>query len=168
MQLHVKMPQNSRNNAFSSKQTTNKVLPNIFRCFEIRIRVWLMFWTANHSMKGKCDVFRGYKETSKVCFLYLECKVQEDRCVWCIYKFKCHKTVERRYLATSKQQTRYCWCFYTLNCLHKGNNGDFGPWKQTKKIQSTYLAFQSIRISSKWSQQWSKSQNQSTNDEFGG
>ena len=56
-------------------------------------------------------VFRGFKQTSKVYFVFLEGKLQEYRYVSCIYKFKCHKTVERRYLATRKQQARYRWCF---------------------------------------------------------
>ena len=54
-------------------------------------------------MKGKWDVFSGYKQTSKVCFMYLECKLQQDKYGWCIYKLKCHKMVERRYL--EKQTT---------------------------------------------------------------
>ena len=32
-------------------------------------------------MKVNRDVSKGYKETSKVCFVYLECKVQEHRYV---------------------------------------------------------------------------------------
>ena len=31
-------------------------------------------------MKVNSDVFRGYKQTSKVCFVYLECKLQPDVC----------------------------------------------------------------------------------------
>ena len=50
-------------------------------------------------------------------FVYLECKLQQDRYVWCIYELKRHKMVQRRYLATSKQITRYRWCIHKLNCL---------------------------------------------------
>ena len=42
MQLQVKMPQNSRNNVFRSKQTTSSVPPNIFKGFEVRAKVRLM------------------------------------------------------------------------------------------------------------------------------
>ena len=51
MQLQVKMPQNSSNNGFRRKQTTNKVPANIFRCFKLRTSAQLMFRTPNHSMK---------------------------------------------------------------------------------------------------------------------
>ena len=34
---------NSRNNAFASKQTTSKVPPNLFRGFEVKTKVRLMF-----------------------------------------------------------------------------------------------------------------------------
>ena len=38
-----------------------------------------MFWRPNHSMKVNWDVWRDYKETSKVSFVYLECKLQQDK-----------------------------------------------------------------------------------------
>ena len=141
MQLEVKMPQNRGNNVLRSKQTRNNVPPNIFRGFEVFRWVWLPFWRPNHSIKVNWGVFRGYKVTSKVCFAYLECKRQQDRYVWCIYKFKCHETVERKYLVTSKQQRRYRCGFYTLKCLRKGNNGGSRRCKQTSKVQWMYLAF---------------------------
>ena len=78
IQIQVKMPQNSRNNVFRGKQTTNKVPSNIFRGFELRTKVQLMFWGPNNSMKGKGDIFSGYKQTSKVCFVYLQSKLQQD------------------------------------------------------------------------------------------
>ena len=34
---------NSRNNVFPSKHTTNKVLPNVFRGFEVRGKIRYMF-----------------------------------------------------------------------------------------------------------------------------
>ena len=43
MGLQTKMPQNNQNNVFRSKQTTNKVPPIIFRGFQVRKRVRLMF-----------------------------------------------------------------------------------------------------------------------------
>ena len=51
MQLQVKMPQNSSNNGFRRKQTTNKVPANVFRCSELRTSAQLMFRMPNHSMK---------------------------------------------------------------------------------------------------------------------
>ena len=161
------MQQNSRNHLFRSKQTTNKVPPNIFRFFEVRTRVRLMIWRPNHSMKVNSDILRCYKQIVKVCLVYLEWKLQQDRYGHCNYKFKCHKTVQRRYLVTSKQQRWYRWCFYTLKWLGKGNNGSFRRCKQTSKVQSLYFTFESLKIRSKSSQQSSKIQKQSTNDVFG-
>ena len=43
MQLQVKMPEKSRNNVFLRQQTRKKVPPNIFRLFEARTKVQLMF-----------------------------------------------------------------------------------------------------------------------------
>ena len=68
-------------------------------------------------MKGKPFVFRVYKQKIKVPFLYLECKLQENRYGRWIFKLKRYKTLETTYLETIKQQTKYCWCFYILKCL---------------------------------------------------
>ena len=43
MQLQVKMPENSTNHVFPGKQTTKKVTPKIFGCFEVITKVRLMF-----------------------------------------------------------------------------------------------------------------------------
>ena len=66
-----------------------------------------MFWKANDSMKGKCYLFSGYKQRKNLCLVYLECKQQQDRYGWCIFKLKYHKTVEGTYLETSKQQRKH-------------------------------------------------------------
>ena len=42
---------NSRNNVFRIKQTTTKVLPNIFRGSEVTKKVRLMFWRPKESWK---------------------------------------------------------------------------------------------------------------------
>ena len=36
-----------------------------------------MFWKLNDSMKGKCDTFNRYKQTTKVCLVYLKVKLQK-------------------------------------------------------------------------------------------
>ena len=51
------------------------------------------------------------KKKKKVSLVYLECKLQQGRYGWCIYKLKCKKTVRRTSLDRSKQQTRYRLCF---------------------------------------------------------
>ena len=70
-------------------------------CFEGQSTAWKLI-----------EAFLGViNKQVKACLVYLKCKTQQDRYVWCIYKFKCHKTVQRRYLVTSKQQTKHRWCF---------------------------------------------------------
>ena len=76
MQLQLKLKKNSRNNVFGVKETTNKVPRNIFRGFQVRKKVQLMFWRLKYTIKRKCDSFSCYKERNKVFFLYLECKMQ--------------------------------------------------------------------------------------------
>ena len=57
-----------------------------------------MFSTPKGSMKSKCNVFSGFKQTKDVCLEYLECKLQKVENGRCILTFKWHKTVEKRYL----------------------------------------------------------------------
>ena len=105
---------NSRNNVFRTKQRAKKVRANIFRGFQIRKIVRLMFWTTKHSMNGKYHVFSGYKERSKVRLVYLEGKPQEERYGWCIFKLKCKKKHIYRQ-ANNKQGTTIvlrCWRAY--------------------------------------------------------
>ena len=52
MQLQVKMTEKGTNILFTSKQTTNKVPPNIFRALEVETKVRLMFWKPKHNTKG--------------------------------------------------------------------------------------------------------------------
>ena len=56
-----------------------------------------MFWRPDHSMKVNWDVLRDYKETSKVCFVYLECKLQQDRYVWCMFDVYASSNARKRY-----------------------------------------------------------------------
>ena len=70
-----------------AKQTRKNVPPNVFTLFEVRTIVRCMFWRSNHSIKVNWDVFRGYKETSKVSFVYLKGKVQQNSNVQCIFFF---------------------------------------------------------------------------------
>ena len=46
------------------------------------------FWMPNESVKGKCYIFRGTKQSNKLSFVYLECKLQEDRYDEWIFKIK--------------------------------------------------------------------------------
>ena len=55
----------------------NKQPSKIFRVFEVRKKVQLMFRKTNGRMKGKCYVFRDYIQRNKVCLVDLECKLKE-------------------------------------------------------------------------------------------
>ena len=59
LQLRVKTPQNSRNNIFIRRKTTNKVPSNMFRALEVGTKVRL--------------VFTRPKNKNKVCLVYLQC-----------------------------------------------------------------------------------------------
>ena len=96
----------STNNVFRRKQITKKVPPNIFKDFEVRQKVRLMFWRSKVAMIGKCHNFISYKERTNLCLVNLERKLQKDRRRWCIFNLKCHKVMERTHLETSKQQRR--------------------------------------------------------------
>ena len=61
-------------------------------------RFGLCLWTLNEWRKGTTNDFSSYKLTSKMSLVYLEVKLQQYSCVYCIYKLKCHKTVEISYL----------------------------------------------------------------------
>ena len=67
----------------------------------------LKFWEVHGRPEGKCYIFTAYKDRNKKWVVYLERKLQEDGYGWCIFMYKCKKTVEKMYLETSKQQTKY-------------------------------------------------------------
>ena len=62
-------------------------------------------------MKDKCYGFNGYEQKNNVCLVYLEAKLHQDRCSWCIYKSKKQKMVELRYSETNKELQTYRWSF---------------------------------------------------------
>ena len=93
---------------FRNKETTNKVPPNIFRGFEVRWKVGVIFRRTKEFIKSKCYSFSSYKEGNKVCLVYSDCSMQLDK--W-IFELKWQKTVEKIYLETSKEKIRYRWCF---------------------------------------------------------
>ena len=67
MQLQLKVEKTTK---ITTKQKTNKILPNIFRRFEVRRKAQLMSQGPDYSMKGKCYVLSGCE--------------QRKKCAWCI------------------------------------------------------------------------------------
>ena len=54
-------------------------------------------------MKAKSCVFSGNKEGNKVCFVYVEFKLQQKRYAWLIFKLKNQIKVEKICLEKSKE-----------------------------------------------------------------
>ena len=63
-----------------------------------------MFWTPKGSITDKSYVFSSYKQRNKVCLVDIECKMQEYRYGWWIFKLQCQEPPERSNLQTSKQK----------------------------------------------------------------
>ena len=74
-----------RNNVLRMNETTNYLPHNVFAGFEVRRKERLMFWRQNYSIKGKCYIFSGDKQTNNVCFVNLECKLPQDTDVWHVF-----------------------------------------------------------------------------------
>ena len=79
---------NGRINVFRRKQATSKVTTKTFRRLVVKEKVSLMFCRAKDTMKSKCYVLSGHKQTNDVCLTYLECKLGQVKYGRCIIKFK--------------------------------------------------------------------------------
>ena len=77
MKKRTALQKKSGNNICRRKQRTNKVLPNIFRGFEVRRKVRLMFRTPKYSIKRKCYVFGSYEQRNNVPLVDLQSKLKE-------------------------------------------------------------------------------------------
>ena len=80
MQLQLKMPENCRNNVFTSKQTTNKAPSTIFRGLQVGTKVRPGVWKAKAQHHRLMEHFQPVKTNNKVCLVYLECQLRQDRC----------------------------------------------------------------------------------------
>ena len=56
-----------------------KVPPNIITVLEETTKVRLIFCVPKDWIKRQCYDFSDYKQRNKVCLLYLECQLQQDR-----------------------------------------------------------------------------------------
>ena len=117
MQLQVKRQKNSANNISTSKKTRKKRPPKLFRGFEGRKKVQLMFSRPKNNMKGKCYSFSDYKQRNKVCLVFLKWKMQQDSYCWYISRLKSKKMVERTYLETSKEEKKIPLMFLDVNVV---------------------------------------------------
>ena len=69
--------ESNRNNVFRTNQTTNKIPPKIFKRFQIRKKLPLMYWRPMENMKGKCCAFADLK--------------QSNTCARCLSSGNCNK-----------------------------------------------------------------------------
>ena len=76
-------------------------------------------------MAGRSYVFGDYKQTNKMCLVYLESKLQHDRDSWWMLKSKCQKMVERSTMFSDVEKS-----------LRKCNNCILGLIQETSKIYS--------------------------------
>ena len=97
-----------------------------------------MFLLPKDGMKGKYYVCRTYKKRIKVCFYYLESKKHEDIHSWCIFKWKCQKTVERTSFERSKRETRYWRRFSTFASSYKTTVGVFKTEEQHQRLMEHF------------------------------
>ena len=151
-QLQVKL-RNSRNKLCRSKLKMNKVPPNMFRCFKLRKKSRVMFWKSKDCIKSKCSVFSSFKQRTKVCMVYLECKLQEYRYGWCLFDLKCYETVYRTYSERSKQQTKVS-LFFDVKVVTERKEFYYGTLSTNNQA---YLALKTLKISIKKGQQRSES-----------
>ena len=96
--------------------------------------------------------------------MFLEIKLEKDKCGSYIFNLKSCKTEEATYSEERKQQRNYNRRFSMLRCFEKGNN--IRPCQQTRKVQCMYLALIHLKISTINVQQWSQNLKQSMNDGF--
>ena len=79
MQLQVKIPEKSGNNVFRRKKTTNNPPSKIFRGFEVGKKVRVVFSKAKEQNQRLMEHFTPLKTNNKVCLLYLQSKLTQDR-----------------------------------------------------------------------------------------
>ena len=134
---------------FKSRTGWIKVRLTYLELWKLVKRYSWSFWRANDSRKGKLHALSGHKKRSKLCFVYLEVMLHQDRCAWCIYNLKNHQTVELRYSQANKQLPTYRWFFEMLKCSKNLINVLFRGCKPTRNVERMYLAVKKLKIKPK-------------------
>ena len=88
MQLQVKLQKKAEITYLEGSNQQTRLTANMFRWFEVRKKVVLMFSRPHESMKTKCYLFRGYKQRYRVFSVYLECKLEQESYRVSIFKKK--------------------------------------------------------------------------------
>ena len=164
MELQVKLEKAEELTYLEASKQHKEGTGNIFRGFEVRKNVRLMFSWPKHSIKSKSYVLSASDLRNHVYVLHLECKLWHNSYSRCIFKLKSMERIEKISLETSEQQTKLRWDFQMLMSLQKGKNcafipctafvlSAFVPWSY---VPCMYLAFRNLKIRSKQGQEWSR------------
>ena len=84
--------------------------------------------------------FQPLKTNNKLCLVYFQSKLQEDRYSWCIYLLKCLKSKEKTHLEGNKQQTRSRLTYLDLWKIEKWYGWCFEVQIEVSKIDGTFSA----------------------------
>ena len=119
MELQVKMPENSRYNFFTNKETTNKVPSNIICRFRSTNNGVVRVLKAQPQKQRLMEHFQSLKTSNAVYLVYLEGKLQQDRWASGSHNLKCLKTAGVMYFEASKQQTRHRATYFEVSKMKK-------------------------------------------------
>ena len=78
--------------------------------------------------------------------MYLKVKLQQDRCRWCNYKLKCHKTAEITYLEANKQQAVYHLTYLEVSKLEQKYGWCVEAQTTAWNLNGTFLAVISKQV----------------------
>ena len=90
--------------------------------------------------------FQWLKKTNKMCLVYLECELQEDRCGKCSYKLKCKKRAEITYLQGKKQQRRHRLTYLQVSMLEQRYGSWFEGQSTTPKVYGAFSAVKNKQL----------------------
>ena len=99
----------------------------------------LRFQTLTGNKKSMTQTVSSDTLTGKVPLIDLNITLQQDKCRWCNYKLKCHKTVEKTYLEQNKQQRRYRLTYLDVSKLEQRYGSCFERQTTAWKLIETFL-----------------------------
>ena len=131
-------------------------------------RIGFRFGRLNNMEKGMTNAFSRKNLTSKLCVVYLQVKLQENRCTCWLSNKNANKQQKVRYRQGNKHQTRCQFCFYIWKYLVKCLTDICRLCKSTSKIRRVSLLFKKLKISCKSGTSRLKIKSQSKIDVFRG
>ena len=117
-------------------------------------------------MRHKPDDFNGHKQRSKVCVVYLEFKLHQDRYSCCISKLK-PQNGRINVFRVKQATTSVPLIFLDDKMLKEILNAFFRGCKSTRKVQRMYLTFKNLKINCQYGSQSNKMQEITATEAFG-